>query len=123
MAGIENPAKEIDVVENYDAWSHQTLMWMERLLLVPENEAPKALREGRFYMDGDIPVNPSGGVVSTNAIGCTAMIRPAEAALQVMELAGERQLKKKVRKAVAHGWGGLFQFNTVMVLGENPRRW
>lgn len=122
LAGIEKPWKEIDMIECYDAWAHQCLMWPERLLVVEEGMSPKLLDEGQFEIDGEIPVNPSGGVISTNAIGASAMIRIAEAALQVMEKAGEHQVKKKVRNAVAHGWGGLYQFSTVTVVGESPRR-
>jgi acetyl-CoA C-acetyltransferase len=68
-----------------------------------------------------MPVNPSGGVVSTNAIGASAMVRVAEASLQVMGLAeGGHQVPRRVKNAVAHGWGGLFQFVTITILGDEP---
>jgi len=38
-----------------------------------------------------IPVNPSGGVISTNCIGATALLRVAEAAIQIMGKGGKRQ--------------------------------
>lgn len=125
MAGIayEDAYKKIHLAEVYDAWAHQQLMWIERLGLFPENQAWKYFEKGYTKIDGELPVNPSGGVVSTNAIGCTAMVRIAEAALQVMGRAGGHQVKRKVKNAVAHGWGGLFQFHTVTLLGDNPRRW
>lgn len=123
MAGIENPMKEVQVCEVYDGFAHQELMWPERLGLVPDGKAPEWLDRGALTINGDMPVNPSGGVVSTNAIGASALVRVAEAALQVMGLAeGGHQVPRKVHNAVAHGWGGLFQFVTITVLGDKPRR-
>ncbi|MEW6203600.1 MAG: hypothetical protein AB1546_16620, partial [bacterium] len=122
MAGIDDPKKEIDLAEVYDGFAHQDLMWPERLLLFDDGKCPEALDQGRMDIDGDLPVNLSGGVISTNAIGASALNRPAEAALQVMGIAeGGHQAHKKVRNAVAHSWGGLFQFVSVTILGDTPR--
>ena len=76
---------------------------------------------GSMEMDGELPVCPSGGVISTNAIGASALERIAEAALQIMGKAGEHQVDKEVHKAVAHGWGGLVNLNVVAVLADTPR--
>jgi acetyl-CoA C-acetyltransferase len=121
-AGITDPKKEIDLAEIYDPFAHQEMMWSERLFLFDENKGPEMLKKGVTQMDGGLPINASGGVISTNAIGATAMIRVAEAALQIMGQAGEHQVPKKVKKAVAHGWGGLFQFASVTVLSSEPRK-
>ena len=61
--------------------------------------------QGVTSMEGELPVNPSGGVLSANPIGATAMIRVAEAALQVMGKAGKRQVPN-VHTALATGYGG-----------------
>jgi len=50
-------------------------------------------------------VNPSGGVLSTNAVGATALVRVAEAAMQIMGEAGEHQVPG-VNTALATGYGG-----------------
>lgn len=122
-AGIENPKKEFQVAEVYDGFAHQVLMWPERLLLVDEGASPKLIEQGYYNIDGELPVNPSGGVTSTNAIGASALVRVAEVALQIMGLAeGGHQVPRRVRNGVAHGWGGLFQFVTVTVLGDEPVR-
>ena len=77
--------------------------------------------EGVIAMDGQLPVSPSGGVVSTNPVGATAMIRVAEAASQVMGQAGEHQIPD-VNLALATGYGGN-AWTDMMVLGsERPRR-
>ncbi len=121
MAGIKDPKKDIQMAEVYSGFSHQDLMWPERLGLVDEGKSPEMLDKGAFAIDGEMPINPSGGVTSTNAIGASAMVRVGEAALQIMGLAeGGHQVQKKIENVVAHGWGGLFQFVTVTVLGRTP---
>jgi acetyl-CoA C-acetyltransferase len=121
-AGISDPRKEIDYAEIYDPFAHQEMMWSERLGLFDEGKGPEMLEKGVTQIDGDLPINASGGVIATNAIGATAMMRVGEAALQIMGQAGERQVPKKVNKTVSHGWGGLFQFVTVTVLGREPKK-
>jgi acetyl-CoA C-acetyltransferase len=68
-------------------------------------------------MDGKIPVNPSGGVISTNCIGATALLRVAEAAIQVMGKGDKRQVPN-VRNALATGFGGCF-WSDVVILGKD----
>ncbi len=121
MAGITDPKKEFQVAEVYDGFAHQDLMWPERLMIVDEGKSPEMVSKGAFAIDGEMPINPSGGVISTNAIGASAMVRITEAALQVMGIAeGGHQVPGKIENAVAHGWGGLFQFVTVTALGRTP---
>jgi len=122
MAGIEDPKTEIQVAEVYDGFAHQELMWPERLGVIDEGTGPEMLEKGVLAIDGDMPVNPSGGVVCTNAIGASALVRVSEAALQVMGTAGGHQVPRKVHNALAHGWGGLFQFVTITILSDEPHK-
>ena len=119
QAGISNPRRELDVAEIYEAFSYQEMIWSEGMFLAEENDGWKLVEEGATEMTGDIPINPSGGVLSTNTIGATAMMRQCEAALQVMGKAGKRQVDG-VKTALAHGWGGGIQFHCVMILGQQP---
>ncbi|MEM2618349.1 MAG: hypothetical protein QW356_02520 [Candidatus Hadarchaeales archaeon] len=121
MAGITDPKKEIDVAEIYQPFPSQELIFAERLGLFDEGKAWLALEEGEMEIDGRMPTDPSGGVLSTNAIGSSALQRILEAALQVMGKAEEHQVPKEVRNAVAHGWGGVTNYITVTVLGDSPR--
>jgi acetyl-CoA C-acetyltransferase len=121
-AGIEDPKKEIDLVEIYNGFAHQGLMFLDKLGLCEPGEAHKWLDAGELEITGKLPVNASGGVVSTNAIGTSAMNRVTEAALQILGKAGEHQAQKDVHKAVAHGWGGLMQYVSVTVLGDKPKK-
>ncbi|MCH7699434.1 MAG: thiolase domain-containing protein, partial [Chloroflexi bacterium] len=81
QAGITNPREEIDVAEIYVPFSWYEPMWMENLGFCEEGEGWKMTLEGATAFDGDLPVNPSGGVMSSNPIGASGMIRFAEAAL------------------------------------------
>jgi len=120
-AGISFPAKEIDYAEVYAPFPNQELMWVERLGLFEENTAASMYETGITSPEGELPVNCSGGVNSTNAIAASAMERPAEAALQIMGKAGN-QVKKTVHTAIGHGWGGSINFNTLLVMSDEPQR-
>jgi acetyl-CoA C-acetyltransferase len=105
-AGIYNPLKEIDVIELYEPVSWAELSFIDALGICERGEGGKLIDKGITYMDGECPVNPSGGVLCTNPIGATAMLRVAEAAIQIRGQGGERQVPKKVNTAVATGYGG-----------------
>ncbi|MEZ0290190.1 MAG: thiolase domain-containing protein, partial [Sulfolobales archaeon] len=63
MAGIENPMKQIDIAEPYDPFDYKELHHMEGLGLAPRCKAAEMTREGVTQRDGDLPVNPSGGLL------------------------------------------------------------
>jgi acetyl-CoA C-acetyltransferase len=120
QAGITNPRKEIDVAEIYVPFSWYEAMWMENLGFAPEGEGWKMVVEGATAFDGDLPVNPSGGVLSSNPIGASGMLRFAEAAMQVRGEAGEHQVDG-VKTALGHAYGGGSQFFSMWILGtEKP---
>jgi acetyl-CoA C-acetyltransferase len=74
---------------------------------------------GETEMTGKIPVNCSGGVLSSNPIGASGMIRFAEAALQVRGMAGEHQVSRPLRRALGHAYGGRSQFFAMWVVGAD----
>jgi len=119
-AGIKDPLHEFDVMELYLPASSCAVKWMESLGVCGRGEAPELIREGVTDMDGELPVNPSGGVICTNPIGATALIRVAEAALQIMGKADKRQVPD-VEKALATGFGGC-SWSDVMVLSSSKPR-
>ena len=104
--GITRPLKEIDVFEMYDPNVWWQIDWMELFLMLPHGENIKMVDRGDTARDGVFPINPSGGVTATNPIGASAMLRPAEAALQVRGDAGEHQVTKEVKTAMASSFGG-----------------
>jgi acetyl-CoA C-acetyltransferase len=118
-AGISDPRKEIDCAEIYVPFSWFECMWMENLHFAPINEGWKMTYEGATAMDGDLPVNMSGGVLSTNAIGASGMVRFAEAAMQVRGQAGEHQIDH-AKKALGHAYGGGSQYFSMWIVGDQP---
>jgi acetyl-CoA C-acetyltransferase len=122
MAGIKDPKQEIDLAEIYQPFPNQELLFAEKLGLFDEGKAWIGLEKGETDINGRIPTDLSGGVNATNAIGSSALQRILECALQIMGKAEEHQAPKKVRNAVAHGWGGVTNYVTVTVLGDSPRR-
>ncbi len=104
--GITKPAEEIDVAEIYEPSIWGELAWYEQYHFCEPGEGWRWAEKGVTDMEGEFPVNPSGGVVATNPIGATAMIRIVEAALQVRGDAGEHQVSRPVRTAFTTAWGG-----------------
>ncbi len=118
--GITNPRREIDVAEVYVPFSWYEPMWMENLGFAEEGTGWQMTDEGVTALDGDMPINASGGVLSSNPIGASGMIRFAEAALQVRGMAGEHQVDG-VRTALGHAYGGGSQyFSMWIVRSERP---
>ena len=121
QAGISFPRKEIDYAEVYSPFPNQELMWVEKLGLFEETTAPRMYESGITALNGELPINCSGGVNATNAIGASAMERPAEAALQIMGKASN-QVPKTVHTSIGHGWGGSLNLCTMMVMSDEPQR-
>jgi len=96
--------------------SYAELAWYEALGFCAEGEAGRWIDEGVTEMDGELPVNPSGGVLSANPVGASGIIRVAEAAMQVMGRAGAHQVPN-VRTALATGYG-VYAWSDVIILSR-----
>jgi len=119
MAGITDPMKQINVAEISEEYSYQELLWMEGLGLCSRGEAGKMIDAGVTLMGGQLPVNPSGGMLSGNPTVVAGMTRVAEAVLQLRGEAGERQVAG-AKRALAHGFtGACGQLQGVMILGNS----
>ncbi len=118
--GIKNPRKEIDLFEMYDPSSWWGLDWLRDFLLLEGDEHLKMVENDEITAEGSFPINPSGGVIASNPIGATAMIRVAEAALQIMGEAGGHQVSKKVNQALASGFGGTMWTVLFLLTNEAP---
>jgi acetyl-CoA C-acetyltransferase len=119
MAGIDNPAAEIDVAELYDAFTHQELMWLEAMGLCGEGKAGTSLEGGDFNIGGRLPVNPSGGLLGGHPVIAAGLIRIAEVVKQLRGTAGRYQVSN-ARRGVAQGMNGLCgQSHCVWVLDRD----
>jgi acetyl-CoA C-acetyltransferase len=120
--GITNPRAEIDCAELYVPFSWFEPMWLENLGFAEEGEGWRLTEAGVTALDGDLPVDMSGGLLSANPVGAGGMIRMAEAALQVMGEAGEHQIDG-ARRALGHAYGGGSQYFSMWVVGSaRPER-
>ncbi len=113
--GIKEPLKEFDLMELYFPSSFSGLAWVEDLGLCPRGGGPKLVWDGTTDMGGELPINPSGGVLSSNPIGATGLQRVAEAAIQIMGKGDQRQVPD-AKTALCSGFGGCF-WTDLMALG------
>jgi acetyl-CoA C-acetyltransferase len=95
-------------------------MWLENLGFAAEGTGWKLVEAGTTDIGGELPTNVSGGMLSSNPIGASGMLRFLEAALQVRGMAGEHQVDG-ARTAVGHAYGGASQFFAMWVVrSEKP---
>jgi acetyl-CoA C-acetyltransferase len=117
MAGITDPVNQIDVAEVYDAFSTHELMSYEALGFCDSGKGGQFIETGETQMDGRIPVNPSGGILSSNPTMANGLIRVAEVALQLMGKAEKRQIPD-AKIGLANGMNGICsQGNIVLIFG------
>jgi len=91
MAGIKNPLKEIDVVEIHDAYDSSELQTYEDLDFCRRGEGKELIRDGQTYVDGEIPVNPSGGLEGFgHPVGSTAIGQTVELFWQLRQEIGKK---------------------------------
>jgi acetyl-CoA C-acetyltransferase len=116
-AGITDPLSQIDVAEVYVPFSWFEPMWLENLGFADEGSGWRLTESGVTELGGSCPWNTSGGVLSSNPIGASGMLRFAEAAMQVRGQAGEHQVDG-ARVALGHAYGGGSQFFAMWVVGS-----
>jgi acetyl-CoA C-acetyltransferase len=117
QAGITDPKKDLQTAEIYVPFSWFEPMWLENLGFAAEGDGWKMTESGATALGGALPINPSGGVLCSNPIGASGMLRFAEAAMQVRGQAGEHQVDG-ARRAMGHAYGGGSQFFAMWVVGK-----
>jgi len=116
-AGITRPIDEIDMAEIYVPFSWFEPMWLENLGFAAAGEGWRLTADGETEIGGKLPVNASGGVLSSNPIGASGLLRFAESALQVMGKAGDHQVDG-ARTALGHAYGGGSQYFSMWVVAS-----
>ncbi|MCX5914604.1 MAG: acetyl-CoA acetyltransferase, partial [Deltaproteobacteria bacterium] len=111
-----------DVFEMYDPSAWWGLDWIREFFLLQGDEHLKLVENRETMIGGKIPINPSGGVIAANPIGATALLRVAEAALQIRGDAGRHQIPIPVRHALASGFGGTL-WTVLFVLEKDLAGW
>jgi acetyl-CoA C-acetyltransferase len=117
QAGVTDPRRDLDVAELYVPFSWFEPMWLENLGFADRGQGWRLTLDGTTALGGALPINPSGGVLCSNPIGASGMLRFAEAAMQVRGQAGEHQVDG-ARRAMGHAYGGGSQFFAMWIVGS-----
>lgn len=104
MAGLG--PQDIDVAEVHDATSFCEIYQAEMMSFCPIGEGGKFIESGATMIDGKIPINTSGGLVSKgHPIGATGLSMIYEIVTQLRQEAGPRQVKNAKTGLVENGGG------------------
>jgi acetyl-CoA C-acetyltransferase/acetyl-CoA acyltransferase len=113
-------ADAMDFAEVHDCFTGAEVLASEALGLVADGDGGVAAAEGRTARDGDVPINPSGGLKAKgHPIGATGTAQIVELAEHLRGEAGERQIADAER-AVAHNLGGDAATTVVSVMEARP---
>lgn len=119
QAGL-TPA-DVNVVELYDAFSINTIMFLEDLGFCKKGEGGDFVDSGVTGPGGSLPVNTNGGGLACVHPGMYGLFTVVEAFRQLTGTAGDRQVSG-VDIAVAHGNGGFLSSQVTAILGSNATR-
>jgi acetyl-CoA acetyltransferase len=114
MAGITH--SDVDVVELYDAFTINTILFLEDLGFCAKGEGGAFVRDGAIAPGGRLPVNTNGGGLSCCHPGMYGIFLLVEAIRQLRGEAGQRQIAD-AQIALCHGNGGVLSSQVTAVLG------
>jgi acetyl-CoA acetyltransferase len=114
MAGLG--AEDIDVLELYDAFTINTILFLEDLGFCKKGEGGAFVTGGRIAPGGALPVNTNGGGLSYCHPGMYGLFLLIEAVRQLRGECGDRQVPG-AETAIAHGNGGVLSSQSTVILG------
>jgi acetyl-CoA acetyltransferase len=114
MAGMK--PSDIDVAELYDAFTINTILFLEDLGFCKKGEGGAFVANGAIAPGGRLPVNTNGGGLSCTHPGMYGMFITIEAVRQLRGECGERQVAG-AKTAVVHGNGGMLSAQATAILG------
>jgi acetyl-CoA acetyltransferase len=114
MAGLA--PSDIDAVELYDAFTINTILFLEDLGFCRKGEGGAFVSGGRIGPGGSLPVNTNGGGLSYCHPGMYGLFLLIEAVRQLRGECGARQVKD-CEVALAHGNGGVLSSQATVILG------
>jgi acetyl-CoA C-acetyltransferase len=118
QAGITNPREQIDMAELYVPFSWHEAIWLEGHDIAEVGQGWRMIDDGDTEIGGSFPVNCSGGVLSSNPIGASGLLRFAEAANQVRGQCGEHQVDG-AKVALAQAYGANSQYFSMWVVASS----
>jgi acetyl-CoA acetyltransferase len=117
MAGLQHG--DVDLLMLYDAFTINTILFLEDLGYVPKGEGGRFVQDGAIAPGGKLAVNTNGGGLSCVHPGMYGMFLIVEAVTQLRGDAGDRQLPK-CEIALCHGNGGTLSSQVTALLGSAP---
>ena len=112
MAGIEDPADSIEIVELHDAFVHQLEISMAEFGLVPLGRADSLIEENLMTPGGKYVVNPCGGLIYCgHAVGASNIMSAWSARNEL--------IKRKLKTALVHGTGSTIAQYTACLIFEH----
>jgi acetyl-CoA acetyltransferase len=108
--------KDIDVAQLYDAFTINTILFLEDLGFCPKGEGGRFVEDGAIAPGGKLAVNTNGGGLSCVHPGMYGMFLLVEATRQLMGQAGNRQIPN-AKLALAHGNGVELSSQATVILG------
>jgi len=108
--------KDVDIVELYDAFTINTILFLEDLGFCPKGEGGRFVSDGRIAPGGALPVNTNGGGLSCCHPGMYGMYTLVEATRQLRGEGGARQVAG-CDVALCHGNGGVLSSQVTNILG------
>ena len=114
MAGV-TPA-DIDVVELYDAFTINTILFLEDMGFCEKGEGGAFVSNGNIAPGGSLPVNTNGGGLSCVHPGMYGMFLMIEAVQQLRGECGERQVDN-AKLAACNGSGGFLASQVSAIFG------
>lgn len=103
-------AEDVALCECHDAFTIGEIMHYEELGFCAEGEGGRFIEDGHTWLDGKLPVNPSGGLEARgHPLGMTGVAQVCEVVWQMRGEAGARQVGNRPTVAVTHtqGYGGV----------------
>jgi len=108
----------VDFCEVHDCFTWTEITNYEDLGFCKKGEGAKFIEEGRSWLTGDVPFNPSGGLKSFgHPVGATGVRMIYEIVTQLRGEAGARQVKD-AEVGLAHNLGGPGAVACVVILGR-----
>lgn len=124
-AGIHDPLRELDFIELHDAYTSSEIQTYEDLGLCRYGEGGRFIEDGHPEMTGEIPVNPSGGLIACgHPVGATGLMQAVFAFWQLQGAIEKRfnddalQIPDARRGAIhSHAGTGTYVTITIMERG------
>jgi len=112
MAGLT--PKDIDVAQIYDCFTITALMTLEAYGLCPRGHSARMFEEGGFGIDGELPLNTSGGLLSETGMPGLQLVLEG-----VRQMRGTSSSQKKGAKTcIVSNQGGIMHTHSTLILGN-----